>query len=285
MKNPLYCSTGTFTGKVNGRNPRLALEAAPHLRCDGLEVMLYEDWIGRLDEIAALYRENGLHCPVVHADKVIGDWMSDPSAGAAEEARRRFTESCRFARLIGAGKIVCHIWGRPESDAHMETISDRCGMLLSVAEEYGLVPAVENCVCVHGSPLRHLEALAARYPGLGITLDTRPAQFHRELPAFLESGLFRSGQIRHIHIGDYAGGYKEWNRLYPIPHPGEGTVDFPAFFAGLIRAGYTGSVTLESPCIRPDGVDTGTLNRDMDTIRALWDEAACIGAPGRGDDM
>ena len=273
MNNPLYCSTGAFTGRVNGRNPRLALEAAPALRCDGLEVMVYEEWYGCLDEIAALYGlrgEHGLSCPVVHADKAIGDWMSDPSAGAGEETRRRFTENCRFARRLGAEKIVCHIWGRPESDADMETISDRCGTLLSVSEEYGLVLAVENCVCVYGSPLRHLEELAARYPSLGITLDTRPAQFHRELPAFLESGLFRSGQVRHIHIGDYAGGYREWDRLYPIPHPGEGTVDFPAFFSGLIRAGYTGSITLESPCIRPDGVDTQTLNRDMDAIRAFW---------------
>ena len=35
MKNPLYCSTGTFTGKVNGRNPRLALEAAPEEKIRG----------------------------------------------------------------------------------------------------------------------------------------------------------------------------------------------------------------------------------------------------------
>ena len=61
MKNPLYCSTGVFTGRVNGRNPRLAADYAAQLDCDGLEVMVYEGWYGRLKKIAALYRERGLY--------------------------------------------------------------------------------------------------------------------------------------------------------------------------------------------------------------------------------
>lgn len=272
MANPLYCSTGTFTGRVNGRNALLAADCAAQLACDGLEVMVYEEWYGGLDGIAALYNERGLRCPVVHADKGIGDRMSNPSPEAGEGAFHLFEENCRFAAMLGAERVVCHIWGVPDSDAYLEEIYRRCGRLLEIAARYGVDLAAENCVCVHGSPLNHMRELAERYPSIGFTLDTRPAQFHGELSAFLESGLLESGHIRHVHIGDYAGGYKEWGRLYPIPHPGEGMVDFPAFFAGLKEKGYQGGMTLESPCIRPDGVDVDTLNRDLRWIRA-WMES------------
>ena len=97
------------------------------------------------------------------------------------------------------------------------------------------------------------------------------APYGGELPAFFRSGLFEAGHIRHIHIGDYAGGYKKWNRLYPIPHPGEGTVDFPAFFRGLREKRYDGAMTLESPCILPDRVDTDTINRDLRWLRQQRD--------------
>ncbi len=271
MPSLLYFSTGAFNGRVNGRDPQLAADYASMLDCDGLEVMVYEDWYGRLDAIAALYRERGLRCPVVHADKVIGDRMSAPEPEALADALRRFEENCRFAALLGAGIIVCHIWGVPDSDAHLAGIINRTGRLLETAGRYGLTLAAENCVCVHGSPLRHMEELAARYPAIGFTLDVRPAQFHRELPAFFRSGLFEAGHIRHIHIGDYAGGYKEWDQLYPIPHPGEGTVDFPAFFRGLREKRYDGAMTLESPCILPDRVDTDTINRDLRWLRQQRD--------------
>ena len=277
MKNPLYCSTGVFTGRVNGRNPRLAADYAAQLDCDGLEVMVYEGWYGRLKKIAALYRERGLCCPVVHADKRIGDFVSAPSPESWEEAHRRFEENCRFAKAINASILVCHIWGIPESDGHLPCIIERCGRLLTIADRYGLQLAAENCVCVHGSPLRHMVELAARYPSVGFTLDTRPAQFHRELPDFFRSRLFTDGYIRHIHIGDYAGGYKEWERLYPIPHPGEGEVDFPAFFSALRKSGYDGGVTLESPCIQPDRVDTKAIRRDLEWIRCQWDAADTAG--------
>ena len=273
MNNPLYCSTGAFTGRVNGRTPLFAADFASRLDCDGLEVVVYEEWYGQLDEIAALYRERRLRCPVVHADKTIGDRMSDPSPQALEDALRRFEENCRFAVRLGAQTIVCHIWGVPASDACPETIYTRCGKLLALAGRYGLMLAAENCVCVHGSPLRHMEELAARWDGIGFTLDTRPAQFHGELDAFSRSGLLRQGRVRHVHIGDYAGGFKEWDRLYPIPHPGEGKVDFPAFFAALRREGYTGALTLESPCILPERVDTDTLNRDLRWIRERWERS------------
>ena len=274
MKNELYCSVGAFTGCVNARDPRLAIDAVARLECDGLEGMVFPGWEGRLKEIAALYRAHALRCPVLHADKRIGDRMSAPGDDAAADGFRMWEENCVFARMIGARQLVCHLWGPPESDANFERIARRCETLLTTAQGYGLTVTAENCVCVHGSPLRRCEALAERFPALQFTLDTRPAQFHEELAAFLDSPLLTKGRIRHLHINDYAGGYKQWDALYPIRQPGEGRVDSPAFFKGLRRAGYDGTITLESPSMRGprEAVDADTLNRSLRRIRRWLEE-------------
>ena len=125
---------------------------------------------------------------------------------------------------------------------------------------------MENCFCVCESPLAHLEALAGRYPRLGVILDTRPAAFHAELDAVYASPLWQ-GPVRHLHINDYAGGYKQWDAMNPIPQPGQGRIDWPAFFAALRRNRYAGSITLEAPSMRPEGVDAETLNQGLDFIR------------------
>ena len=192
--------------------------------------------------------------------------MSDASGESQRHCLEIWESNCRFGAALHAKKIVCHIWGVPDSDRHMDWIAGQCGELLAVARQYGLDMVAENCVCLTGSPLEHFLKLTERYPDLGITLDTRPAQFHRELPDFMKSPLFH-GNIRHIHINDYEGGYKDWNAMYPIPQPGQGNVDFESFFQSLKEIGYAGSITLEAPSMKPDTVDTETLNRSLQWIR------------------
>ncbi len=252
---------------MNGRNYRLVMECGDQLECDGFEVMLFSDWLDRLPSIAQEYACCGLRFPVVHADKHIGDWMSEAGGENDERLLALWQSNCLFAQTVHARTIVCHIWGIPESDAHMEVIAQRLERLTSAAQACGLDVAAENCVCVQGSPLAHFEQLTERYPWLGITLDTRPAQFHRELEAFTHSRLLTHGNIRHIHISDYRGGYKQWDALYPILQPGQGEVDFATFFAQLKRQHYAGSLTLEAPSMRAEGMDTATLNASLRWIR------------------
>lgn len=264
--NPLYLSTGAFVGRINGSNIGLLTEYANAFACDGFEFMVFPSFYPTIDRIVAACRAQGVNVPVVHTDKHIGDLLSTPGDAAFAEAVALFTENCRIAQGLDAGKLVLHGWGIPDSDKAFDENARRIGGLLAPAQDAGLDLLVENCFCLCGSPLAHLEALAGRYPGLGMILDTRPAAFHDELAAIYESPLWQ-GSVRHLHINDYAGGYRQWDAMYPVPQPGQGRIDWPAFFAALRRNRYTGSITLEAPSMRAEGVDAETLNRGLDFIR------------------
>ena len=101
---------------------------------------------------------------------------------------------------------------------------------------------------------------------MGFIMDTRCAEFHGEMEGFGRSGLFSSG-IRHIHINDYKGGYKDWDAMYPIPQPRKGQIDWDGFFKYIKDSSYDGSFTLEAPSMQEQGVDAKTLNESMRFIR------------------
>ena len=42
--NPVYLSTGAYTGRVNGRNWRFAIEYAERLDCDGYELLIFPEF-------------------------------------------------------------------------------------------------------------------------------------------------------------------------------------------------------------------------------------------------
>lgn len=262
--NPIYLSSGAFVGRVNGRNIGLLPQHAKSFVCDGFEFMVFEDFYADIGAIIASCQ--GLTIPVLHTDKAIGDWISTPGADAQAQGQALFVKNCRIAKGLGATKLVLHGWGIPDSDKQFERNARRIGQLLTIAQAEGLDLLVENCFCVNDSPLAHLEALAACYPALGVIIDTRPAAFHDELEAVYGSPLWR-GAIRHLHISDYRGGVKQWDAMYPIPQPGQGQIDWPAFFAALSRNGYTQSITLEAPSMLAQGIDAQTLNSGLDFIR------------------
>ncbi|MGI5899003.1 MAG: sugar phosphate isomerase/epimerase family protein [Christensenellales bacterium] len=261
----ILLSTGAFTGRINGRNHRLAIEYMNRLECDGFELMIFEDWLEKLDEIIAEYIRSGIRIKAVHSVKSIGDAVSDPDEENWLKCRRLYAENCRAAQRLGADKLVAHIWGRPHSDRYFDIIARRCGWMKETAEAFSLDFLPENCVCL-SSPIENFERLAALIPGLGVTIDTRPAQFHRELERTTDSPVFKNN-VRHIHINDFSGGYMQWDALYPIPALGSGQVNFPIFFAALRKMGYNQTITLESPRMRPDGVDYQGLNEGLAFIR------------------
>lgn len=266
---PVYLSTGAFTGRVNGRNPRLIVDYADRLDCDGFEFLYFPDFEDRLDELIRLYVDAGLIIPVTHAEKKLGDYVSAPTDeafGTACELLRKNANAA--ARLYPAGtpKLVAHCWGIPDSDSYIEQIIERVGILRELAAAEGAELYPENSFCVHGSPLEHFEALALRYPELHFIVDTRCAQFHGELERFTASEVFRS-RVRHLHINDYGGGYKDWNAMYPILQPPRGNVDWTSFFGALRELSYAGTITLEAPSMLPDGVDCKTLNEGLRFIR------------------
>lgn len=263
----VYCSTGAFIGRVNGLNHRLLTDYGHMLNCDGFEFMLFRPWYEKLNAVIADLKSCGLSYPVMHADKSIGDMISSCEDVDFEKCIDVWKINMETACAIGAGKVVTHIWGIPDSDKYLERLYERVLRLREAAVTYNLDMLGENCCCVCGSPLEHIRELLTIEPGMGFTIDTRPAQFHRELGDECAANELWSGAVRHLHISDFHGDKCEWSALYPIPAPGAGDVDFPAFFRHLKHVGYDASATLESPCMNPDRLDWETLNLYLDFIR------------------
>lgn len=264
----LYCSTGVFLGRINGGNYHLLTSEGHRIHCDGFEFMLFPMWYEALPELVAELQSSGLRFPVLHADKSIGDQISSAkNDGEFNACLDKWKVNLETACALGAGKVVTHIWGVPDSDRYLERLFARVLRLRDIALSYGLDMLCENCCCVYGSPLDHFRDLLRHEPGMGFTIDTRPAQFHRELAAECAARELWHGAVRHLHISDFHGGKCEWSALNPILAPGQGDVDYPAFFAHLKRVHYDESATLESPCMHPDRLDWETINTYLEFIR------------------
>jgi sugar phosphate isomerase/epimerase len=229
--------------------------------------MIFDDWYEGLERIKKDYISAGLVCPVVHADKQIGDMMCSAENKPKGKYFDLWKINCNFAAEISTEKIVLHPYGAPDSDTYFEMISERIGALLETAKSFGLDMLVENLVCIHGSPIEHCEAFTEHYPSIGIIIDTRHAQFHYEMERTLASPLWETRNIRHIHINEYAGARKDWSKLYPIPRLGKGDVDFKMFFAFLKKINYTGSITMENPSILENGVDVEFINGNIRFVK------------------
>ena len=148
--------------------------------------------------------------------------------------------------------MVVHCWGIPDSDRELDMILERIVRLYEFSLSSGIDMLVENCVCVHGSPLSHLEELARMCENIGLIVDVRCARFHGELKETMCSSIWRHN-VRHVHISDFAGECGDWTKLRPILLPGCGTVDWAVVRDGLKENGYRGSFTIESPSLRKDG--------------------------------
>ena len=266
MNNKIYCSTGTFIGRKNERNHRLVIEYGSKLNCDGFEINIFEDWYNNLDTVINDYKTNAIICPVIHADRAI---MADNIE--EEKYFELWKLNCNFGAAIGASKIVVHAWGLPNSDKNPEIIYERCAKLLETANNHNLDLLVENIVCQYGSPLEHIEKLAHLYPEIGLVIDTCQAQFHAEMEQTCQSPIWKNGNVRHIHISEYIGGYKEWAAFgynAGFPQPGKGDINYEMFFKHLKDINYTNTLTLEAPSIpQEEGVDVATLNECLDFVR------------------
>ena len=270
MTNPILCSTGAFVSRLNGRDYTLIPRIAPQLAGDGLEFMMYDSWYDRMDDIVSAL--DGLTIPVLHVDKQVGEKISRGAPGDDTAAMADFQKNCAMARRLGAGTLVLHLWnGQPSDHAFHRNLS-AFGELRRMAQDEGLLLTVENVVCAAADPLTHFQQLREHYPDVRFTYDTKMAAFHHQQDVWYEpecAWLWQEHRIAHVHLNDYAGGYRDWEHLR-VPPPGEGWVDLPRAAAALAAHGYTGAVTSEASAVRPDGtVDVERLNRTLRCIKAM----------------
>ena len=79
--------------------------------------------------------------------------------------------------------------------------------------------------------------------------------------------MWMDKHICHYHVNDYAGGYKEWEKLRTLPI-GKGHIDFDRFFEFIHKIGYKGTFTLEATALDRNGViDIDMLNKQFEFIR------------------
>ena len=270
----ILCSTGAIIGKPSADNFALLKRLSTELTCDGFEFIIefhmYEAGYEDVEEQKRLLKELNLCIPVVHCDKMVGEYISIGGEEKTAEAFRLFEINCDFAKEIGAEKLVLHLWGGMASDGQIQNNIAAYPRLREIANRYGLDLLVENVVCNTENPMKHFGKLREMYPNVHFLFDTKMAAFHEELELLYEreyDWLWKDGHIRHYHINDYAGGYMDWAKLSALP-VGTGKLDFERFFDYLRSTGYDGDITTEGVAFDDDGnVDVELLNRQFDYIR------------------
>lgn len=260
-------STGAFIGRVNGRDHRAFLSVADRLDADSFEFMMYETFYGRTDGILPDFLATGYTFPVFHIEKRVGELIGLGGEENRREAERRFLENCRAAVRLGAEKLVFHLWNGLASDRNFPVHLEAYAAFSETARAHGLLLTVENVVCAVGDPLSHFAELAAAYPEVVFTFDTKMAAFHRQEHS-LTSPLL-AARLAHVHLNDYAGTPGDFGDL-AVLHLGEGHVDIPGIARALLASSYDGTVTLECGCMRPDGSLTPEkMNSSLALARSL----------------
>lgn len=268
---PLLCSTGALITSKNGRDYKLLKDLARALDCDAFEFLMYSSWYDEWERVAQEVAALGLSFPIFHVEKRVGTAISRNAEGDLEEAAKLFEINCHMAELIGAKKLVFHLWDGEPSDRDIGNNIRQYAVMDTIAKQHGLLLTVENVVCNRENPLKHLGQLHEAYPDIAFTFDVKLAQFHGELETACTQNYnwLWDGAVQHVHISDYAGGLMEWGKLRSL-HPGEGEIDYRAFFAHLRKMGYQGSVTIESTSVLGDGsVDVDRMNESLGFLRTL----------------
>ena len=264
----VLCSTGALIGRPNGRDYRLLEKCRDQIKCDGYEFMFYDTWYPENKEIQGFLKAIELPVIVWHCEKRIGQDIALGRMEGDKAAREKFLINCRMAEALGAEKMVIHLWDGPISDSRIANNLAAFSWLQSIAADYGLDLMVENVVCVHHDPLAHWKILRQIYPDIHFTFDTKMAAFHDQMSlSSSEEYRWLWDHIRHLHINDYAGRYRDWQNLKTLPI-GKGHIDFDGFWNFLKQVSYAGDYTVEATVFGPDGaIHYQVLNDSLDWIR------------------
>ena len=266
MSTTILCSTGTIVGRANGFDHRLILRYRDAIDADGFELMMLKAFYGRLPEIAKELNTARVPILTIHFEKDITALLGLGSNEDQKEGLRLFTENAAMGKAVGAQKAIFHLWDGRFDAGQIQNSIVLLDTLYEICDRNSIELVVETVPC-KTSPYAIVCAIAKKYPLSRFTFDTRHVDFCKETDAFLHSSLW--ARIGHLHISDYSGETVPhmWGVTRPILHPGEGIIDFEAFFADMPT--YQGdTITLESPVMFPDGShDIPKLNQTLDYLR------------------
>jgi sugar phosphate isomerase/epimerase len=141
----------------------------PTLDADGLEVIFYPRWYQDIQRVARFLRSSALVFPVLHAEKSIGDCFGCSDTG--QMGVQRFEQNCLFAQLLGVRTVVLHLWGMPFSDRQLELNLRLLPRCLDLAEQYGLVLAIETIPCTYADPLTNVKRVVDHDPRAALATE------------------------------------------------------------------------------------------------------------------
>ena len=263
--NRIICSTGCLLGRPNGRDFSLLRDLTPRLKCDGLELLMYDTWYDKVGELYSATKNLDKPILVFHLEKSIGEQISH---FRLNDALEKMEINCTLASSLGAEKLVLHLWNGIISDKNIGYNVDCYKYLEEIANKHALTLTVENVVCGISSPMAHLCTLKEHYPNIKFTFDTKMADFHKELDLIYDPNYRHLvDNFAHFHVNDRLGEYKDWSNLRVL-HIGRGNVDFNRFFAFVKDIGYQGDFTTEATSFDQSGrIDTDALNDSLDRLR------------------
>jgi sugar phosphate isomerase/epimerase len=247
-KNQIMFSTGVFINSSNDHDHTLIENIIPNLITPCFEVLVSDYFAERqseYEEVAKIVlraKQKGVTFPVLHMNQRIGTLISRNEDGDINEALQIFEFNCIYAAKFGVQLLVLHLWGGIPSDGNIEVNISLFPKLKEISDKYGLTLTIENVVCNYFKPLDHLKRLWALYGNdVKYTIDVRHAEFHKTLAETCASTfLWDNNLVRHLHISDYRGEYKNWTSFRPNNTPiTYGDVDFGYFFSFLKSVGYS----------------------------------------------
>lgn len=199
--------------------------------------------------------------------------------GDVESHLSYLRRACFISKQLGADVIRVFPFRFPDNrkppfgtKADQEKIINNLRSAASIAEEHGVLLAVENC------PYSHLPKGQMTYEAIreidssNLKLLWDPANSYRaykeNVPKeYLEKSLFDELElifpyIEHIHIKDY---HFDPTQKKPFVHKAllEGDIDFEGILTALSKKGYSKAVSLE-----PE-VDFEDTLKSMDTLSAM----------------
>lgn len=292
--NRLLCSTGAMVVRENGYNYKRALSVIAKLKekelLYGGELMMLKFYYDKRESIVSEVLRSDVPFPLIHCEKGIGTDLSHAayldSAGEYKSAEallfdtiEHFRLNCRFGEDIGARYMVLHLWGGLDSDSYVEYNISKLGLLTDIASGHGLDLLLENVPCTTRDPLSNWLSIIERYPKSELIFDTRFATVHEQAEATLSCvGII--DRLRHIHVSDCAytlfenaymqNAMRDFSCLRPILHPYEGIVKLDDIAASLAKLGYTGTVTLESPVMEGEELNTARLESSFRILSDIF---------------
>ncbi len=228
------------------------LKLVRELGASCVEVLPRWDALPPADELRSKIESSGLKIWSAH-----GPWgrrsicaervdLADTNPRLRQESLEDLLRATDWAAALGAKVLVVHPGGLSDAvdfPARCDHLRESLARLASAAWPMGVKIGVENMPkgVYPGSRMADLAKIVREidHPGLGLVLDTGHARISADV---VTETLASKDLIISTHVHDNEG------RADSHKPPGEGTIDWPEWFAALDRIDYSGPIMLE--CIR-----------------------------------